>query len=319
MNIQSDDYDSPWKEILEEYFQDFMDFFFPEIACEIDWDKGHTFLDKELQQVVRDAELGRRLADKLAQVWCRDGDEAWVLVHIEVQGQQEAAFAKRMYIYNYRIFDRYNRPVVSLAALADQKPGWKPQSFGYELWGCEVGIKFPVVKLLDYSKRWKELEESHNPFAIAVMAHLKTRGTRSDELERKRWKIYLIKHLYKCGYRKKDVINLFKFIDWIMSLPEDLDDLFWQEVRQYEEEKNMPYVTSVERIGIKKGIQQGIQQGRRDGLIEAIEMGLSIKFGAIGLKLFPEIRAMVDLNRLEMVKEAIKAAHDVSELEELLK
>ena len=108
-----------------------------------------------------------------------------------------------------------------------------------------------------------------------------------------------------------------------MSLPEDLDDLFWQEVRQYEEEKNMPYVTSVERIGIKKGIQQGIrqgiQQGRRDGLIEAIEMGLSIKFGAIGLKLLPEIRTMADLNRLEMIKEAIKAAHDVSELEELLK
>jgi hypothetical protein len=272
-----------------------------------------------LQQVVRDAELGRRFADKLAQVWRRDGDEAWVLVHIEVQGQEEAAFSKRMYVYNYRIFDRYNRPVASLAVLADQKPGWKPQSFGYELWGCEVGIKFPVVKLLDYSERWKELEESHNPFAIAVMAYLKTRGTRSDELERKRWKIYLIKHLYKCGYRKKDVINLFKFIDWIMSLPEDLDDLFWQEVRQYEEEKNMPYVTSVERIGIKKGIQQGIQQGRRDGLIEAIEMGLSIKFGAIGLKLLPEIRAMADLNRLEMIKEAIKAAHDVSELEELLK
>ena len=98
MNIQSDDYDSPWKEILEEYFQDFLDFFFPEIACEIDWDRGHTFLDKELQQVVRDAELGRRLADKLVQVWRRDGDEAWVLVHIEVQGQEEAAFAKRMYV-----------------------------------------------------------------------------------------------------------------------------------------------------------------------------------------------------------------------------
>ena len=306
MNIQSDDYDSPWKEIMEVYFNDF-------------WDRGYTFLDKELQQVVRDAELGRRFADKLVQVWRRDGDEAWVLVHIEVQGQEEAAFAKRMYVYNYRIFDRYNRPVTSLAVLADQKPGWKPQSFGYELWGCEVGIKFPVVKLLDYSERWKELEESHNPFAIAVMAHLKTGGTRSDELERKRWKIYLIKHLYKCGYRKKDVINLFKFIDWIMSLPEDMDDLFWQEVRQYEKEKNMPYVTSVERIGIKKGIQQGIQQGRRDGLIEAIEMGLSIKFGAIGLKLLPEIRAMADLNRLEMIKEAIKAAHDVSELEELLK
>ncbi|MCK4605457.1 MAG: hypothetical protein KAU41_12345 [Deltaproteobacteria bacterium] len=128
MNIQSDDYDSPWKEIIEVYFNDFMAFFFPDIAEEVDWDRGYTFLDKELQQVVLDAELGRRFADKLAQVWRRDGDEAWVLVHIEVQGQEEAVFAKRMYVYNYRIFDRYNRPVASLAVLADQKPGWKPQS-----------------------------------------------------------------------------------------------------------------------------------------------------------------------------------------------
>ena len=75
----------------------------------------------------------------------------------------------------------------------------------------------------------------------------------------------------------------------------------------------------MERIGIKKGIRQGIQQGRRDGLIEAIEMGLSIKFGATGLKLLPEIRILEDLNRLEMIKEAIKVAHDVSEIEELLK
>ena len=56
MSIQSDDYDSPWKEIMEVYFNDFMAFFFPDIAEEVDWDRGYTFLDKELQQVVRDAE-----------------------------------------------------------------------------------------------------------------------------------------------------------------------------------------------------------------------------------------------------------------------
>jgi hypothetical protein len=59
--------------------------------------------------VVRDAELGRRLADKLAQVWLRDGADAWVLVHVEVQGQEERAFAKRMFTYYYRILDRYDR------------------------------------------------------------------------------------------------------------------------------------------------------------------------------------------------------------------
>jgi len=30
-----DDYDSPWKEVLEDYFQEFMRFFFSQAAMEI--------------------------------------------------------------------------------------------------------------------------------------------------------------------------------------------------------------------------------------------------------------------------------------------
>src|SRR6266536_2257559 len=89
----SDDYDSPWKDILERYLADFLAFFFPQAHTEIDWAVGYTFLDKELQAVMRDAELGRRLADKLIQVWLRDGAETWVLIHIEVQSQEETDFA----------------------------------------------------------------------------------------------------------------------------------------------------------------------------------------------------------------------------------
>ena len=108
-----------------------------------------------------------------------------------------------------------------------------------------------------------------------------------------------------------------------MRLPEDMVEGFWREIRQYEEERNMPYVTSVEKIGIKKGIeqgiQQGIQQGRREGVLEAIELGLTVKFGTRGLRLLPEIRGLKELDRLEMVKEAIKATDDLKEIEELLK
>jgi hypothetical protein len=35
------------------------------VHAQINWDVEYLFLDKELQQVVRDAELGRRLVDKL--------------------------------------------------------------------------------------------------------------------------------------------------------------------------------------------------------------------------------------------------------------
>lgn len=74
----SDDYNSPWKDVLEHAFPEFMAFYFPAAQAQIDWARGYDFHDTELRQVVRDAELGRRYADALARVTLRDGRESWV-------------------------------------------------------------------------------------------------------------------------------------------------------------------------------------------------------------------------------------------------
>ena len=42
------DYDSPWKDILEQFFEDFILFFLYDIYHEIDWSRLPEFLDKEL-------------------------------------------------------------------------------------------------------------------------------------------------------------------------------------------------------------------------------------------------------------------------------
>ena len=112
-----DDYDSPWKEAVESYFPEFIEFYFPEASRQIDWARGYQFLDQELRAVVQDAELGKRFVDKLAKVALRDGSERWVYVHLEVQGSAQAEFAERMFVYNYRLYDRYRQPVASLAVL----------------------------------------------------------------------------------------------------------------------------------------------------------------------------------------------------------
>jgi len=310
----SDDYDSPWKDILETYLAEFFAFFFSQIHAEIDWTRPPVFLDKELQQVVRDAELGRRLADKLVRVWRRDGAEAWVLIHIEVQGQEEAVFPQRMFVYHYRLFDRYNRPIVSLAVLGDDRATWRPDQFTLGLWGCETRFTFPVVKLLDYRSRRAELEAGRNPFATVVLAHLTAQETRQDMSERARAKLHLTRRLYDLGYTRTDIINLFHFIDWLLRLPDELEQQFWQEMEQWEEVRRMPYITSVERIGIKKGWEQGQTEGLRQGLLAGIALGLELKFGADGLRLLPEIQQIQALAVIEAVHSAIK---DVQMLEDL--
>ncbi len=250
------DNDSPWKEILEAYFPQAMQFFFPQTAALIDWERPHEFLDKEFQQIARDAEQGRRYADKLVKVWQINGEEVWLLIHVEIQANREETFAERMFSYNLRIFDRFGQPAISLAILCDADPKWRPNQYSYSYPDSSLDFKFGTVKLLDYQNRWQELEASDNPFATVVMAHLKTQQTIKKSGERKSWKFSLIRRLYELGFQERDIRNLYRFIDWVMILPKDLETEFWQEFKQFEQERTMSYITTGERIGYERGQQE---------------------------------------------------------------
>lgn len=115
MTIEPSDYDSAWKEAITLYFEFFLAFCFPQVHQDLDWQQGYETLDTELQEIIRDAETGRRLADKLVKVALLEGEEALVLIHLEIQGQEQSDFAERMYPYNHRLYDRYRLKVFSFA------------------------------------------------------------------------------------------------------------------------------------------------------------------------------------------------------------
>ena len=194
--------------------------------------------------------------DKLVRVTTRDGDEQWVCVHIEIQGQHEVDFPERLFVYNYRIYDRYRRPVATLAVLADTSPSWKPSGFGYRRFGYEVAIRFPVAKLMDYQDRLDALLGNDNLFALVSAAHLLTQQTRGNDLGRYDAKWRLARLLYKRNWERQRIIDLFAVLDWMMRLPDDLQRGLWQKLSHLERNRHMPYVTSVERIGIEKGLKQ---------------------------------------------------------------
>jgi hypothetical protein len=130
-------FDTPWKAILESHFQAFMEICHPQAAQAIDWSKGYTSLDKELSVITQGATIGKRLVDKLMKVWHCNGEETWVLLPTEVQGQAEKGFAERMFIYHYRLYDRYKKPLTSIALLIDENSNWRPSRYEHRLWGCQ--------------------------------------------------------------------------------------------------------------------------------------------------------------------------------------
>ena len=306
------DFDTAWKEALDLYFEPFMAFFFADAHRQIDWPRGFEMLDKELQQITRESEQGRRVADKLVKVWRTNGQDEWVLVHLEVQSQPETEFAQRMFVYNYRLFDRYNRKVASFAVLGDNRLGWRPAEFRYELWGTKVGIQFATAKLLDYSAGQKALESHPNPFAVVVLAHLKSLETAHDDEARRVLQVRLVKGLYERGWNAEQIRQLYRLIDTIMSLPKPLAELAWNEIHDFEKEKGMPLISTAERIGMEKGLAEGLEkgreQGREEGLLAGIKVALELKFAAPGVALMPEIRQIDGVELLQKVLDAVKDA-----------
>ncbi len=81
------------------------------------------------------------------------------------------------FVYNYRLYDRYRKPIASLAVLADERTNWRPTTFSYQALDCQMGIRFPIAKLLDWSGSEDRLADTANPFSIITLAHLAP-GTR---------------------------------------------------------------------------------------------------------------------------------------------
>jgi hypothetical protein len=300
--------DTPWKEVLEAYFPQFLDFFFPEIHRQVDWNQGFSFLDTELQQITLEGDTGKRILDKLVKVQLRSGTEQYILLHIEIQNQKEDNFAQRVYIYHTRLRDKYSAyPVASLAVLGDTNSKWLPQVYQEEFLGCEIRFSFPIVKLLDYKQRQQELETSSNPFAFVVQAHLAAQATKAptSQKQRKTQKFNLTTKLYEKGYSPQEVIDLFRFLDWTMTLPPILEDDFRTDLKTYEGEKHMAYITSIERLSKA--------EGKAEGKAELVVRQLQRKLGAID----PAITASIMTLQIEQIEQLAEDLLDFQTIQDL--
>ncbi|MFT3802279.1 MAG: DUF4351 domain-containing protein [Burkholderiaceae bacterium] len=134
-----------------------------------------------------------------------------------------------------------------------------------------------------------------NPFALVTAAHLLTRRTRGRPRQRLAAKWKLVRLLYERDWSRERVIGLFRVLDWMMALSNALEDRLWQDIEEFEGKRNMPYITSVERIGLRKGFEQGRQQGRQEGREEGREQllldQLTHRFGLLPEAIVARVRS----------------------------
>ena len=137
------------------------------------------------------------------------------------------------------------------------------------------------------------------------MAHLKTKATNSNLSAREQWKWNLARLLYERGYNRKEIVDLYKVIDLMMALSEDLQLSFDQKFANYQEERKMPLVTNIERRAIEKT--------RKETRKQDITKLLQVRFGDIPENLVTSINQIDDTSFLEQI---FVSAINISSLEE---
>ncbi|HSW69244.1 MAG TPA: hypothetical protein VLI69_03665, partial [Gammaproteobacteria bacterium] len=111
----------------------------------------------------------------------------------------------------------------------------------------------------------------------------------------------LTRRLYEKGFNKEEINNIYKFIDWLIGLPNPLEIEYLEEVCELEEAKKMTYITSAERIGIEKGREEAAFKIAKLLLREGCEIALIERTTGISLA---QIKALEQkLNETERLPE----------------
>ncbi|WP_243459368.1 hypothetical protein [Metabacillus bambusae] len=221
-------------------------------------------------------------------VFLKNGEEKWILIHIEVQGDYDPGFSKRMFQYCYRIFDKYNQDICAIALLTDGTKSFRPNKYHRSYHGTELIYKYNIYKFSDQDEN--QLLLSSNPFALAVLAGKFANEAKTDDEKRYRFKRKLIKLVLQKNNNPQEeqriyISTLIYFIDYLLQLPKELTQKLRNEIilskemeTMYLDRKNLP-LTFGELMKLERdeGKEEGKRKVARRMLIEGLPVEMIAK------------------------------------------
>jgi hypothetical protein len=220
--------DELWKELISGSFHDMLRSVLPEMAKVADTSKPVRFLETELRRLARFTRRyssshpdSRKFVDILAEVPLISGENAWILLHVEIQGRGgKENFPLRMHRYRCLLEGRYNRPVAGLAILV--QPIAANQAEGIYCWegyGSRVLYEYPVFKI--YEGDEEALQKSDNPFDLAHYAGMQAWKQRGSDTRKLDYMKLLLAELDKRGWSHEAKMALLWFIEGVMHIEDD--------------------------------------------------------------------------------------------------
>ncbi len=295
MNMDAIGHDRLFKELLTNFFQKFMEAFFPEADRLLDY----SSLEFLTQEILTDITAGeKKYIDILVKTRLL-GDEGFVLVHVEPQAQKDKDFARRMFCYYARLFLKYHMRILPIAVLSHGIKKEEPKSFE---------ITFPFHKVLEFNylqlhlklKNWRDYLKKDNPAAAALLSCMNYREEEKGQLKLEFLKMIL--RLKLDAARMQLLIGFFE--SYVKLTPQEEETVQQKLVEELppEEVREMTEILTSYHL-------RGKEEGKEEGSISALQRTLikqaKRKLGTIRPETEKKILETKDIVLLENVLENI--------------
>ena len=289
--IEDIDHDRLFKELIVNFFIEFLELFFRQLINYLDRD-SITFLDKE---IFTDVTAGEKYeGDLIAQVKFA-GQDTYFLIHIEAQSTSKTNFNRRMFSYFARFHEKFVLPVYPIVVFSYDRPQ-KEASKQYE-------VSFPDLKVLEFNYQviqlnrlnWRDFLNQSNPVASALMAKM-----RIEKKDRPKVKAECLRLLVTLKLNPAKMQLISGFIDTYLNLSHSEEILFQEEISTFIEpiqEGVMQITTSWMRQGIEQGIEQGVERGIEQGQRSLVMRLIQHKFGEVNSNLATKLE---NLNSVQL-------------------
>ena len=261
-NEERADFDGLWKEAIERFLPELLLRTLPELYNDADFSIKPEFLSKELkdsiQRPISDEHNPPLFVDELIKIRLKNGQEKWVLLHVEIQGSGGDDISFRMVVYCSLIFAHHRKMPVALAILTKPRP--KKETIGTyssEQYGTSLSYKYNCFEV--YNQDEKELENSDNPFDLLFLAAKKTLKIRGKDKEKMKYRYLMevVKLWDSKGWNEEDRRDILVFVDRLVNLKNlELRQEFMNEVNKLQGEKRMKKIGFIGEYYRDEGIRK---------------------------------------------------------------
>jgi hypothetical protein len=313
------DHDRLFKELLETFFSEFVELFFPQVYKATDLEHI-KFLQQEMFTDVTRGEKHR--VDILVETRLK-GEPGIILLHVENQASVEKEFAERMFIYFSRLYQKHRCRILPIAVFSYSQKRDEPDNFKLE---------FPFMQVLDFKfltlelkkHKWRNYIKSNNPVAAALLSKMDY-----QKKERVQVKLEFLRMLVRMELDPARMTLLAGFFETYLSLSEAEEKQLEEEVGKIDEkeaERMMELTTSWQEKGRKEGRVEGKAEGKTEGRKEGIVEGqanilvrqLKKKFNSMSAKMENQVRSL-SAEKLQELAEAIFELETLEDVEIFLR